>query len=146
MDDSQIDAELAAWDVRQSAHERDDPLWGLVAYRLARMALDLAQHDVPDFVRSGRADCVDQLLRAVASVSANIAEGYSRMTPADRARFYSYALGSAREAIAWYASLRSVLGESTTTTRVAVLARSRRLVYGMLKSAQRVNPRASFSP
>ncbi|MBC7896698.1 MAG: four helix bundle protein, partial [Cytophagaceae bacterium] len=46
---------------------------------------------------------VVQLLRAVDSISANIAEGYSRFSGRERARFYEIALGSAREAREWYA-------------------------------------------
>ncbi len=38
----------------------------------------------------------------VGSIRANIAEGYSRGTGKDRARFYEYALGSARESRDWY--------------------------------------------
>ena len=39
----------------------------------------------------------DQLYRALGSISANLAEGYSRGTGKDRERFYEYSLGSARE-------------------------------------------------
>jgi four helix bundle protein len=48
----------------------------------------------------------DQLYEAVGSVSANLAEGYSRGTGKDRARFYEYALGSARESRDWYFKAR----------------------------------------
>jgi four helix bundle protein len=39
----------------------------------------------------------DQLLRAAGSVALNLAEGYGRMTPADRRRHFTIALGSLRE-------------------------------------------------
>ncbi|MDY0150057.1 MAG: four helix bundle protein [Kiritimatiellia bacterium] len=42
-----------------------------------------------------------QIIRAVDSVAANIAEGYGRYTPADRKLFYRYARGSFEETKAW---------------------------------------------
>lgn len=48
-----------------------------------------------------------QFVRAISSISANIAEGYSRGGTADRVRFYTYALGSTREALAWIDALGS---------------------------------------
>ena len=44
----------------------------------------------------------DQLYRSLGSIGANLAEGYSRGTGKDRAHFYEYALGSARESRDWY--------------------------------------------
>ncbi|MBI2408892.1 MAG: four helix bundle protein [Gemmatimonadetes bacterium] len=46
-----------------------------------------------------------QFVRAVASIAANLAEGYSRGATHDRARFYTYALGSLRETLAWIDAL-----------------------------------------
>ena len=40
---------------------------------------------------------VDQLRRAVVSITSNIAEGFSRKTAADKASFYQIALGSLTE-------------------------------------------------
>jgi four helix bundle protein len=45
---------------------------------------------------------MSQLWRSAVSIAANSAEGYSRGTGADRARFHEHALGSARECIVWY--------------------------------------------
>jgi len=53
-------------------------------------------------------------VRAVASISANISEGYSRGANADRLRFYTYALGSTRESLAWV----DALGETPWPPRV----------------------------
>ena len=58
----------------------------------------------------------DRLHRAVGSIGANLAEGYSRSSARDRARLYEYALGSAREAREWYVRVHRVL--------VAVLRRA----------------------
>ena len=75
----------------------NDPLWRMEVYRLAVFASDLAWHDVSKLAEDKRTVSLsDQLYRAIGSVSANIAEGYSRRSGKDQARFYEYALGSAR--------------------------------------------------
>jgi len=87
-----------------------DPLWRNEAYRLAVLAGDLAWVDVTRLIRDRRTlELSGQLYEAVDSVSANIAEGYSRSSNKDRARFYEYALGSAREARDWYYKSRHTL-------------------------------------
>ena len=70
----------------------------------------------------------DQLNRALGSISANIAEGYSRSSVKDQARFYEYALGSARESRDWYYKARHVLGEAITGDRLELLTRVIRLL------------------
>ena len=80
-----------------------DPLWRMEVYRLAVFAGDLAWQDVSRLIKDRRTVRVaDQLYRAVGSICANNAEGYSRRSGTDQARFYEYALGSAREARGWY--------------------------------------------
>jgi hypothetical protein len=75
-----------------------DSLWKMEAYRLALFASDIGWHDVTKLMHDKRTlDLSDQFYRALGSISANLAEGYSRGTGKDRARFYEYALGSARE-------------------------------------------------
>lgn len=80
-----------------------DPLWQMRVYRLALFASDLGWHDVSVLAEDPRMrSLADQLYRALGSIAANIAEGYSRHSGKERARFYEYALGSAREARTWY--------------------------------------------
>ena len=80
-----------------------DPLWKMHVYRLALFVADLGWHDVTKLCQDKRTIALsDQLYRALGSISANIAEGYSRGSARDRARFYEYALGSARESRGWY--------------------------------------------
>jgi four helix bundle protein len=80
-----------------------DPLHRMAAYAHASDALAASWPDVQALLRMRPGAAVaDQLYRAIGSVGANLAEGYSRSSGADRARFFEYALGSARESIHWY--------------------------------------------
>jgi four helix bundle protein len=76
--------------------------------------------------------CPIKLYRAIGSVSANIAEGYSRRSGKDQARFYKYALGSAREARGWYYQGRHVLSETVTTHRIKLLTQIIRLLLTII--------------
>ena len=46
-----------------------------------------------------------QIIRAADRISANLAEGYGRFTPAERKLFYRYARGSFEETKAWLRKL-----------------------------------------
>ena len=69
----------------------------LDAYRVALEFQSLASQLVP---KRGCAELRDQLDRASISIVLNIAEGCGRRSPADKARFYSMARGSATECAA----------------------------------------------
>lgn len=132
--EASIIAELASWEPTVSPAETGDPLWKLHAYRLSRYQLHCCLTDIqqtrPPLNREG----ADQLRRSVASIGANLSEGYSRRTPVDRARFYSYALGSLREAAVWYLSLSAILPTTTLAHRMGLIAQERRLLLGLLKA------------
>ena len=99
-----------------------DPLWNVEAYRLALFAGDLGWDDVTKLMQDPRTiGLADQLYRGLGSISTNISEGYSRGTGRDRARFYEYALGSARESRDWYYKGRHVLGETVIAHRLDLL-------------------------
>jgi four helix bundle protein len=115
---------------------RGDPLWTVRAFRLALYAVECRSLDLVGVARPPRPDDGEQLTRAVGSIAANIAEGYSRASSAERARFYAYALGSVREAIVWYEVRRSQIG-STTDDRQATLVEIRRL---LLTTIRRMRP------
>ena len=104
---------------------KEDTLWRVEAYRLGLFVAELGWHDVTKLVRDRRTlRLSDQLYRALGSISANVGEGYSRGTGKDRARFYEYALGSARESRDWCFKARHVLGEAVTQHRLRLLTRS----------------------
>lgn len=120
------------WAASVPAEIREDSLWKMEAYRLALFVADVGWDDVTKLMRDKRTvGLSDQLYRALGSISANLAEGYSRSTGKDRARFYEYALGSARESRDWYYKGRHVLGEEVTGHRVRILTQIVRLLLTM---------------
>lgn len=103
------------------------------AYRLALFAADIAWRDVTKLMQDRRTrDLSNQLYRAIGSISANVSEGYSRGTGRDRARFYEYALGSARESRGWYYKGRHILGEEVASHRIQFLTQIIRLLLTMV--------------
>ncbi len=116
-----------------------DPLWKMKAYRLALFLGSLVWYDTAKLAADPRmVSLADQLFRAIGSVGANIAEGYSRHSGRDRARFYEYALGSARESRHWYCLGQPVLSENVVSHRIDLLAEiSRLLVYIIPKERER---------
>jgi len=110
-----------------------DSLWKVEAYRLGLFVAEVGWHDVTKLVRDRRTRGLsDQLYRALGSISVNIAEGYSRGSGKDRARFYEYALGSARESRDWYYKGRHVLGEEVTIHCQCLLTQVIRLLLTMI--------------
>ena len=110
-----------------------DPLWRVEAYRLAIFVGELGWHDVTKLIRDKRTtELADQLYRALGSISANISEGYSRGGGRDRARFYEYALGSARESRGWVYNGRHVLGQPVAEHRIRLLTQIIRLLLTMV--------------
>lgn len=103
------------------------------AYRLGVFVADIGWHDAAKLLGDKRTRGLsDQLYRALGSISANLAEGYSRGTGRDRARFYEYALGSARESRDWYYKGRNVLGEAVAEHRIDLLTQIIRLLLKMV--------------
>ncbi len=100
----------------------NDPLWNMEVYRLGVLVGDIAWFDVSKLIQDPRMlKLSDQLYSAVGSISANIAEGYSKASKKDQARFYEYSLGSAREARDWYFKARHVLRNEVAFHRIRLL-------------------------
>ena len=96
-----------------------DALWQMTLYRQALFLGDIGWHDACKLAQDRRTlRLSDQLYRATGKISTNIAEGYSKNSGRDQARFYEYALGSTRETRDWYYKGRYVLGEAVSTHRM----------------------------
>ena len=110
------------WQASVPDEIKGDSLWKLEVYRLALFAADISWQDALALNKTSLTrDMADQLYRAVCSISANIAEGYSRSTGKDRARFLEYSLGSAREARDWYFKSHHTLKEEVIKHRIGLL-------------------------
>lgn len=121
------------WLNRVPAAITDDSVWRTEVYRFGLFAGDLAWYDSRKLSQDkSLISLADQLYRAVGSISANICEGYSRASGKDQARFYEYALGSAREARDWYFKSRHVLGQTVTEHRLNLLAQIIRQLLKMV--------------
>lgn len=121
------------WEDSVSVEITNDSLWKIEAYRLGLFATDVGWHDATKLMQDKRTlGLSDQLYRSLGSISANLAEGYSRGTGKDRARFYEYALGSARESRDWYYKGRHILGPAVTPHRLNLLTQIIRLLLTMV--------------
>ena len=122
-----------AWEITVPEVIKGDTLWKMTAYRLSLFAGDMCWEDISVLLRDRRTTSIaDQLYRAVCSIGANLAEGYSRSTGKDRALFYQYALGSARERGDFYYKARFVLGQDCFDERAKLVTEIIRLLLTMI--------------
>jgi four helix bundle protein len=113
-----LEARFREWEKVPPEDLHGDPLWRMTAYRMALFMSDLVRDDAAGILRRGApGHKVVQLESCVESVEANIAEGYSKFSGKDRAKFFETALASARESRGWYRRSRHWLGEDEATER-----------------------------
>jgi four helix bundle protein len=118
-----------------------DAIWKLDVYRTSLFLVHVVREDLRAVGAGPPANGIaEQLLRSAGSVSANIAEGFSRSTRVDRLRFFAYALGSARECVTWYESIRGTISDDAIDDRLLLLTRIRALLLGFIR-AQRTQGR-----
>lgn len=123
----------AKWEEQVPEVIRSDSLWTLEAYRLSLFLADICWTDAKKLSSERITRSLsDQLYRSVGSISANIEEGYSKQSSKDRARFYEYALGSARESRGWFYKARHVLGENVANHRMEFITQIIRLLIKMV--------------
>jgi four helix bundle protein len=128
------------WEESRPAVLREDALWSVKAYRLSLFLADIAWKDVVKLSNAaGMRSLSDQLYRSVGSICANIEEGYSKHSTKDRARFYEYALGSARESRGWFYRARHVLGEEVTQHRLGLSTEIIKLLLTMVPDQRRAS-------
>ena len=127
------DDAFRAWEACAPGSLTSDPVWRFHAYRVALYLLDLAASDVRGLHARRGTGGADQLLRAVASISANVAEGFGRSRPTDRSHFFGIALGSLRESLSWYRAVRSNLPAGVVEQRFDQLSQLRRILIGSQK-------------
>jgi four helix bundle protein len=119
-----------------------DPIWRTLAYRFGVWLGHLARQDYDLLFADRRSrNVADQLLRAVDGISANLSEGYARTTGKERARYYEYALATAREARDWYFKARDVLGDNLVDQRLQILDRIIRILTAVAPREREASPR-----
>jgi len=124
---------FAEWEMGVPEVLRKDVLWSVKAYRLSLFLTDMAWQDVSKLTMTpGMRSLADQLYRSAGSICANLEEGYSKQSTKDRARFYEYSLGSAREARGWFYRARHVLGEEAARHRLSVATEIIKLLLTMV--------------
>ncbi len=121
------------WEKTLPKEITSDSLWKMEAYRLALFATEIGWQDVLKLASDRRMlGLSDQLYRSLGSISANLAEGYSRGSSKERAHFYEYALGSGRESRDWYYKGRYVLGNAVVFHRIHLMTQIIRLLLSMV--------------
>ncbi len=117
------------WEAMVPEEIKGDSLWKMEAYRIALFLGDLGWYDETKLAGDRRTrGLAEQLYEALGGISGTLSEGYSRGTGKDRARFYEYALGSARESRDWYFKGRHVLGQVVFLHRLRLLTQIIRLL------------------
>ena len=125
----------------------NDSLWKMTLYRQALFLGELGWFDACKLVQDRRTLRVsDQLYRATGKISTNIAEGYSKASGKDQARFYEYALGSARECRDWYYKGRYVLGDQVATHRMKLTVQIIRQLLKLIPSHRGRKIREEITP
>ena len=121
------------WVKTVPAEITSDTLWRMQVYQQALFVGELAGYDACKLAGVRQTLAVsDQLYRATGGLSTNIAEGYSKASGKDQARFYEYALGSAREARDWYYKARHVLGQAVALHRMRLLVQIARQLLSIV--------------
>lgn len=123
------------WENSIPEYIKGDLLWKMQAYKLALFAGDLGWHDVTKLAADTRTSSIaGQLYRSLGSVTANLAEGYSRSSGKDRARIHEIALGEARESREWYWRGRFILGDEVVGHRCELLVQVIKLLTTTIKN------------
>jgi four helix bundle protein len=123
----------AEWERTVPTSLTADALWKVRAYQLALYASHLAFEDAPLLLGDVRTKGItEQLLDAVRSIGASVAEGYSRRYKKEKLHLYDYALGSAREARVWYFQARPIFPSAENDARLDLLSQVVKLLTVMI--------------
>lgn len=125
---------FAEWEKRVPDLLREDALWTVRAYRLSLFLADVAWP--PDVVRlskiTGVRSLSDQLYRLLDQSARILKKDTRRKSSKDRARFYEYSSGSARETRGWFYRARHILGETVSAHRLSLTTEIIKLLLTMV--------------
>ena len=126
------------WLTTVPAEITQDPLWNLDVYRLGVFVADIGWEDIMCLDKNKiTRDAADQIHRSLDSISANIAEGYSRSTGKDRARYFEYSLGEAREARDRYFKARRALKQEVVLHRMKLLTQIVKMLNALVPTQRK---------
>ena len=117
---------------REVRHFRDLVVW----QRSHQLFLDLVR-DIESFEKNVVLRIIiDQIIRSIGSISANIAEGFNSRTTKQYLSFLDIARRSAAESENWFYKLRDLgyLPKETSETRINECMEINRMLYGLMKS------------
>ena len=134
--------------MRDSGHDHAEPqrasddfdrsIDKVAAYKFAKLIADAGWEDANALQQHPLlVGVAPQLVRALGSISANIAEGYARKSPRDRIRYYEYALCSVEESRSWFHVARRAIPPLTIGSRDNQLTSIRRLLLTMIANERR---------
>ena len=126
------------WEKKVPIQLKEDVVWRMEVYRLGLYLSDACWSDSEKLIKEKRFALADQLYRSVGSISANIIEGYSRISKKEKARFYEISLGSAREARDWYFKSRHVITVELAESRIILLTSIIKLLQSMITDQRRL--------
>lgn len=130
---------LKEWERLVHPDIKNDVLWKVEGYKLALLLADLSWHDSQVIIKERYFSLADQLYRSSGSISANISEGYLRISNKEKVRFYEIALGSAREVRGWYHKSRHILTDEVTSKRIKPITRIIKLLLYMISDRRRAH-------
>ncbi|MGN8226654.1 four helix bundle protein [Gracilimonas sp. BCB1] len=122
------------WEQKVPKQIKNDVIWKIEAYRLSLYLSDLSWVDSSKIISNKHFALADQLYRSVGSISANITEGFSRLSNKEKARFCEIALGSTREARDWYFKSRHIIGDEASQARIEMLTSIAKLLQSMISN------------
>ena len=122
------------WEGAVGESVKRDATWHVQAYRFGLYLARCAWKDCERLASDPRgASAAGQLIRAVGSIAANVAEGYAKRSAKDRIRYFEYALGSVGETRAWYLVAEPSLTGGVVDARCQVLLSLTRLLLTMIR-------------
>jgi four helix bundle protein len=82
---------------------------------------------------------VDQTTRSIASISANIAEGFASQNPREYCRYLVIARRSASESENWFYKFRDagIMGESIATARIETCVEISKMLYSLIQTIRK---------
>ena len=119
-----MSAEVAYEQWIEGVHLRikKESIWGFYGYRKALYVYELTWGDCDKLTSDVRGKAiVQQLIRSVGSISANLEEGHGRGFGKQRNWFFQVALASARETKGWYWRANHLLDASLLEARLSLL-------------------------